>query len=79
MANLFNRFQEFPQHHVTITPADSDLPRPMIIYCGSSGTIVARDENNVVVTYTVTAGEIIPVLVKRVAAASTVTQVIGLY
>lgn len=79
MNHLFNRFAEFPQRHVTITPADADLPRPMIIYCGSAGTIVARDRSGAVVTYTVTAGEIIPVLVTRVAAASTVTQVIGLY
>lgn len=79
MNAMFNRFAEFPKHQVTITPADVDLSREMIIYCGAAGTVVATDTFGTTVTYTVVAGDILPVLVSRVAAASTCTQVIGLY
>lgn len=76
---VFNRFEEFPQNHKTITPADADLDRAYIIYCGSAGNMVVRDRNGTAITYAVQAGDILPVLVTRVAAATTVTQVIGLY
>lgn len=81
MSNMFNRFAEFPQTHFTITPSDgTDLSRPMIIYCGSAGNIVVHDSNGTAVTYTVLAGDILPVLVKRVLSTNTtVTQVVGLY
>lgn len=81
MNSMFNRYAEFPAHQVTLTPADgSDLTREMIIYCGTAGTIKVEDKFGVAVTYTVTAGEILPLLVQRVwSTGTTVTQVIGLY
>lgn len=74
-------FAEFPRNHVTITKDDSaDLSREMLIYCGSDGDIAVQDSNGVAITYTVTAGSILPIIVKRVLATETdVTQIIGLY
>jgi hypothetical protein len=78
---MFNRYAEFPQTHFTITPSnDNDLKFPMIIYCGSSGTIAIHDKNGTAVTYTVIAGDILPVLAARVLSTGTnVSQVIGLF
>lgn len=75
----FNRYAEFPRTHEVITPADSDLVRgPAVIYAGTSGNLVVRDTLGTEITYAVVAGDILPVLVTRVAAATTVTQVIAL-
>ena len=81
MNSMFNRFAEFPQTHVTITPSDAnDLNRAMIIYCGSAGDIAVHDKNGTAVTYTVAQGDILPLLVLRVlSTGTTVTQVIGIY
>lgn len=79
MNNNYNRFAEFPRTHEVITPANSDLVKgPAIIYAGSAGNLVVRDTNGVEITYAVAAGDILPVLVTRVASATTVTQVIAL-
>ena len=78
---MFNRYSEFPKHQYTITPHDTTaLPRLSIIYCGSDGDIIVEDEDGEEVTYTVTAGDILPVLVNKVLNTNTtVSQVIGLY
>ena len=78
---MFNKAVEFPRNQVTITPSNSvDLPRPMIIYCGSAGAIAVVDANDTVVVYALAAGQVVPVLAKRVNATGTdSTQVIGLY
>jgi hypothetical protein len=82
MSTLFNRFSHFPKHHEVITPSDSvNLAKgDLLIYCGSAGTIAVHDTFDVPVTYTVAAGDVLPVLVKRVLfTGTTVTPVIGLY
>ena len=79
---MFNRFAEFPRHHVSITPSDANnLSREMLIFCGTTGTIAVHDVNGVAVTYTIdTAGSILPIIAKRVLSTGTnVTQIIGLY
>jgi hypothetical protein len=78
---MFNRFSEYPQNHVTITPSDANnLDRLMMIYCGSTGNIVVQDANGTQITYVAAVGLILPILVKKVMATNTtVTQVIGLY
>lgn len=77
----FNRLAEFPRNHVTITPSDANnLSRPMLIMAGTAGDIVIVDENGTSITYTVTAGSILPVIAVKVPSTNTtVTQVIGLY
>lgn len=81
MSNFWNRFQEFPQNHEVIIPNNSaDLPREMLVMAGSDGAIVLRDRKGTDITYTVTAGTVLPVLGVRVmATGTTVTPVIGLY
>lgn len=81
MSNLYNRFEEFPRHHVTITPSDAnDLVREMLICAGGAGTLAVHDSNGTAVTYTVVAGDILPIIAKRVlVTGTTATPVIGLY
>lgn len=78
---LFNRFEEFARSHVVVTPDDAnDLDREMLIMAGTDGDLEVDDHYGTTVVYTVTAGAILPIVVKRVRAANTtVTQVIGLY
>ena len=80
MNNMFNRYSEFPKHHVAITASDTvAIPKgPLIIMALSAGTLIAVDASDVSITYTVAAGDILPVLVKRVGASSTAACV-GLY
>lgn len=81
MSNLYNRFEEFPRNHMTITPSDAnDLVREMLIYAGGPGTLAAHDQNGTAITYTLVAGDILPIVAKRVlATGTTVATVIGLY
>lgn len=78
--SLFNRYDNFPQRHLTITPSDTvNIPNGMVVMAGTAGVLAVVDEANVVINYTVTAGTIIPIVAKRVnATGTTVTQVIGL-
>lgn len=78
---MFNRFENYPSHQKLITPSDSaPLATEMIIYCGTSGTIKVADAFGAEITYTVSAGEVLPVLVNKVfATGTTVTQIVGLY
>lgn len=81
--SLFNRYRNFPQNQVTIIPNDStDIAGAdgMMIECGSDGTIVVQDKHGRQISRTVKAGQILPVLVKRVMNTGTnVSPVIGLY
>lgn len=81
--SLFNRYRNFPQNQVTITPSDTvDITRAdgMMIEAGSDGTIVVQDKHGNQISRTVKAGQVLPVLVKRVlATGTTVNPVIGLY
>lgn len=81
--SMFNRYRNFPQNQVTLTPSDTvDIPNAdgMMIEAGSDGTIVTQDKHGRQISRTVKAGAILPVLVKRVlATGTTVSPVIGLY
>lgn len=81
MEQNFNAYKEFPRNHFLITPSDA-TPIPSgecTIYCGTAGDIRVADDNGVAITYTVTAGTVLPVIVSQVlATGTTVTQVIGL-
>lgn len=79
MNSNYNRFAEFPRTHETITPSANLLAKgPAMIYAGTSGNLVVEDTNGTQITYAVQAGDILPVLVRKVLAATTVTQVIAL-
>lgn len=78
----FDPTAEFPRTHFTITPSDTvDLPQPMAVMAGTTGTIAVVDKNDTVVVYTIsTAPMMLPVIAKRINATSTtVTQAIGLF
>lgn len=79
--SMFNRFSNFPKNHILILPSDTvDLPKgPMIVYAASDGTIEVLTANGVTLEYLVVAGDIIPVLVKRVKATNTTAECYGLY
>lgn len=65
--------------HATITPSDTaDIPvRPRVIFCQTSGSLVLRDGSGTDISYTVTAGQILPLSAVRVLATGTTATVIG--
>lgn len=77
----FDKNLQFPSRHRTITPSDANkLVQEMIIRCGGAGDIRIEDKDGVAITYTVTAGEIVPVLACKVlATGTTVTKITGHY
>lgn len=85
MADLFNypdSSKSAPAtRHFEITPSDTvDLAvRPRALRCGTSGTVTIRDENDVDVTYPVSAGEVLPIRAVRVLATGTTASVVGWY
>lgn len=81
MSEFWNRSSQFPQNHETITPSNTvDLARPMLVMAGSDGTMKIEDRKGTQITYTVTAGTVMPILVKRVhATGTTVSPIIGIY
>lgn len=80
MAGLYNRFQHFPRHHVAVSPSnDADLPQESMIFVDTSGTVAVHDSWGRAKTYTVVAGDILPVIVKRVLATGTTSTVTALY
>lgn len=63
-----------------ITAADSDLAQPARgLYVGGAGNLVITTTGGSVVTLSnVPAGVFVPISVKRVAAATTATNIVGL-
>lgn len=77
----FSLDSEFPSNHYAITTSDTvNLPTEMLVRAGTAGTVTLVDRNGVAIQYTATAGEVLPVLAKRVNATGTAsTGLIGLY
>ncbi len=77
----FSPLNFFPKTHRTLTASDTiNFADLYTIYCGSAGTVAAVDADGTLVSYSVVAGDIIPVPCKRVnATGTTVTPIIGLY
>ena len=74
MSGNFYKFANFPKHQLAITPADADFVQgPMIIKCLTAGNCIATDKFGVTITHPMVAGEVLPTLMSRVAAASTGT------
>lgn len=64
----------FPKRHMAVTPDDdTDLPgrEPWVIYVLTDGNVEVNDCFGATVTYALTAGDIVPVLVKRVLEDTT--------
>jgi CRP-like cAMP-binding protein len=81
MAGLFNRFQNFPRHQVTITPSDSaGLKTDMIIVAGAAGTITVLDDAGTSIQYTLEKGDMLPFLaVKVMATGTSMATIYGYY
>jgi small ligand-binding sensory domain FIST len=72
--------KDYPTQHTVITPSNvNNLDVPMLIYCNASGTIAVVDISGESVTYTLTAGQMVPVLAIKVLATGTNSaSIIGL-
>lgn len=79
--NVWQASTKFPDQHVVITPSDTvDFHRPLLVVAGSGGNISVVDKTGVAITYTMLAGQTVPVIAKRVnATGTTVTPLIGLF
>lgn len=66
------------RNHRAVTAADADIAPFDALFVAGAGTAVVTDKDGTVVTYTVPAGTIIPVVGYRVAAASTGTGIVAL-
>ena len=65
--------------HFAIVPSDSsDLPiRPRVLYCAADGTAVVRDGVGNDLSYSLLAGDILPVSAVRVLATGTTATLYG--
>ena len=88
MADKFNPFEgtreEFSgpaRNFLAITPVDSDLPQVIRgVYVGTGGDIVAISANDQEATFIgVVAGSVLPISCKQIKAATTASNLVGLY
>jgi hypothetical protein len=81
MNNMFNRNSEFPRHHKALSASDTVnfANGPVVIYFLTAGTAAVVDNSDVAITYTVAAGDILPVLAKRINSTGTTATFVGLY
>lgn len=74
MSGRFYKYANFTRRQVAISAADTDFVQgPMAIRCLTAGNCVATDEDGTTITYAMVAGEMLPTLIARIAAASTGT------
>lgn len=71
----------FPPHALAVTASDATtFTEPSTIYVGTAGTVVVEPLiGGNTVTFTMPAGSVVPVVVKRVLAASTATNMVRVY
>lgn len=63
-----------------LIPADIDLTvMPRALYLPEDGDLVVTDKNNNQVTFTVFAGQVLPIRPKQINTSTTLNKVIGLY
>ena len=77
--NLATGMTSSATRHATITPSDSVAitNKPRALYCNTAGTVVIVDEAGTALSYTVTAGQVIPFRGVRVNATGTTATVYG--
>lgn len=70
-----------PSRAVAITPSDATVyDLGVTVYAGGAGTVVVEPiVGGNTVTFTVGAGGIVPVICRRVLAATTATGLVGVY
>jgi hypothetical protein len=68
----------FKQHRAITLSDPVNLVEPMYIYCLTSGTAQVVDQDDVVVGYPMTAGQLLPLLAKRINSTSTTGTYAGL-
>lgn len=71
----------FPTRAVEITPSDTTTyDTGIMVYVGSDGDVVVEPfAGGNTVTFTVAAGSFVPVTCRRVLAATTATDLVGVY
>ena len=71
----------FPARAEAVTPSDTTTyPLGIAIYVGGDGDVSVEPlEGGNVVVFSMTAGQVVPVTVRRVLAATTATGLVGLY
>ena len=73
------QYQTGYDRHQAITPSNTvNLVEPMYIYCLTAGTCQVVDQDDVVVGYPMTAGQLLPFLAKRVNSTSTTGTYAGM-
>jgi hypothetical protein len=77
---MYNRFSNLPRRHRTVTPSNTDaLVTDYILYCTVAGTAAVVDKDGVQISYTLVAGDIVPVIAWKVMATGTTATLVGLY
>lgn len=63
--------------HYTVTPHNTNAlaPMPYALYIQTTGTLIVGDENDVDVTYNVTAGQVFPFRATKVKTGGTASAV----
>ena len=69
----YANFLNFPRSHAQLTPNNNTdiADGPVVLYCAADGIANVRDFYGNVLTYTCTAGDIVPVLVRRLLSTTT--------
>lgn len=80
MNNNFNKAAEYPREQFAISKSDTvNIPQAPVIICAlTAGTLTIVDMNDTAITYTLAAGQLAPVLAKRVNATSSTATCVGL-
>lgn len=64
-------------NHYAVTPSNSAVltPTPRMIYVASNGNLVVADQANTVLTYAVTAGQVLEIRPLRILTTSTANSI----
>ena len=76
MISVWNKDAYFPSSHEVVTFSNSVNMRDISpVYCNAAGDVAAVDKDGVVVVYTVTAGQFLPIKVLRINSTGTTVAV----
>lgn len=75
-SSVWSKERVAPRNQAAITTSDTvDLPDHSVVVLLTDGAVAAVDKNNTVVTYTLLAGQYVPVICKRINATGTTATV----
>lgn len=65
--------------HKLVVPSDATpvAPRPRALWCATAGDVAVEDRDGVVLTYALTAGQVLPFRAVKVRATGTTATVYG--